>query len=114
MKVRCSRAQLSEAFSLAAMVVPQRTTIPAITSVRLSARKSKSGGVVELAATDLEYGLVYSIPASEVKEEGTLVLPAGRMAGILREAGDDEVTINSDGFAEHQEAVVVPSIDANY
>ena len=74
MKVRCSRARLHDAFALAAMVVPQRTTIPAITSVRLTARKSKSGGLVELAATDLEYGLVFSVPATEIKQEGTLVL----------------------------------------
>ncbi len=101
MKVRCSRAQLAEAFSIAAMVVPQRTTIPAITNVKISAAKDKAGGTVELACTDLEFGLKYTIPAGEVKEEGTLVLPAARMAGILREAGEQDVTIDSDGNLAH-------------
>jgi DNA polymerase-3 subunit beta len=97
MKIRCARAKLHEAFSIASMVVPQRTTIPALTSVRLSASRSKSGGTLDLACTDLEFGLKYTIPASEVKEEGTLVLPASRMSGILREAKDDEIKIESDG-----------------
>ena len=90
MKVKCSRGQLADAFSIAQSVVPPRTTIPAITCVKLTAQKDKSGGTLELACTDMEFGLKYSLPAAEVKEEGTLVLPAQRMAGILRESGDDE------------------------
>jgi len=101
MKVKCSRGQLAEAFGIASMVVPQRTTIPAITSVKITASKDKAGGTVELACTDLEFGLKYTIPATEVKEEGTLVLPAARMAGILREASDQDVTIDSDGNLAH-------------
>jgi DNA polymerase-3 subunit beta len=101
MKVKCPRGQLAEAFAVAERVVPQRTTIPAITSVKISAHREKTGGVVELACTDLEYGLTLSIPGAEVKEEGTLVLPAGRMAGILREAGEQEVSIDSDGNLAH-------------
>ncbi len=97
MKVRCSRSQLHEAFTVAAMVVPQRTTIPAIMNVRLTAVREKAGGYLELACTDLEFGLAYRVPAAEVKDEGTLVLPAARMIGILREAGDPEITIDSDG-----------------
>ncbi len=101
MKVRCSRGQLYDAFSTAAMVVPQRTTIPAITSVKLTASRGKSGGTLELACTDLEFGLRYTIPASEVKEEGTLVLSAARMSGILREAAEQEITIDSEGHVAH-------------
>jgi DNA polymerase-3 subunit beta len=101
MKVKCSRGQLSDAFSIASGVVPQRTTIPAITSVKLSASKDKGGGTLELACTDLEYGLKYTIAATEVKEEGTLVLPAARMAGILREASEQDVSIESDGNLAH-------------
>lgn len=101
MKVKCSRAQLYYVFAVASMVVPQRTTIPAIMCVRLIASREKSGGVLELACTDMEYGLKYSVPASEVKEEGTLVLPASRTAGILREAADPEIALESDGNIAH-------------
>ena len=41
MKVKCSRGQLAEAFNIASMVVPQRTTIPAITSVKITAAKDE-------------------------------------------------------------------------
>ena len=82
MKVKCGRGQLHEAFSIASMVVPQRTTIQAITSVKLTAHKEKGGGTLEIACTDIEFGLKLTIPATEVKEEGTLVLPAARMAVI--------------------------------
>jgi DNA polymerase-3 subunit beta len=101
MKVKCSRGRLHEAFSIASAVVPVRTTIPAITCVKITATKDKSGGTVELACTDLEFGLKLTIPATEVKEEGTLVLPASRMAGILREAGESDIVIDSDGNLAH-------------
>jgi DNA polymerase-3 subunit beta len=101
MKVKCSRGRLHEAFSIASMVVPQRTTIPSLTSVKITAAREKSGGLLELACTDLEFGLKYGLPAAEVREEGTVVLPAARMAGILREAGDEDLTIESDGNLAH-------------
>ncbi|HXG63289.1 MAG TPA: DNA polymerase III subunit beta [Planctomycetota bacterium] len=101
MKVKCPRGQLAEAFAVAERVVPQRTTIPAITSVRLAASRDKSGGVLELACTDLEFGLKYAVSGADVREEGTLVLPAARMAGILREAGSEDVSIESDGNLAH-------------
>jgi DNA polymerase-3 subunit beta len=101
MKVKVSRAQLHEAFSVASTVVPQRTTIPAIMNVKVTAaQEGKAGGFLELACTDLEFGLKYRLPA-EVKDEGTVVLPAARMSGILRESGDDEITIDADGHLAH-------------
>lgn len=97
MKVKCSRGPLYEAFSLAASVVPQRATIPAIMNVRLEAKKEAKESTIELACTDLEYGMQYTVPASEVQEEGTLVVPATRMLGILREASDADLSLEADG-----------------
>jgi DNA polymerase III subunit beta len=97
MKVECSRAKLAEAFSIASMVVPHQTSIPMLANVRLTASKGTGGPSLELACTDLEFGLRLSVPASEVSEEGVLVLPAGRMGGILRESGDDQVAVDSAG-----------------
>ena len=101
MKVKCARGPLYEAFSLAALVVPQRTTIPAITNVRIEAKKEGKEAFLELACTDLEYGMKYRVPATEVKEEGVAVLPAARLAGILREASDAEISVDSDGHLAH-------------
>ena len=104
MKVKCARGPLHEAFQLALTVVPQRSTIPAVTNVKLSAAGSGKTGHLELSCTDLEFGLKFRIPAIEVKEEGTVVLPAARMSGILREAGDADVVLDSDGTLAHVRA----------
>ena len=104
MKVKCARGPLHEAFQLALTVVPQRSTIPAVTNVKLAASGSGKTGHLELSCTDLEFGLKFRIPAIEVKEEGTVVLPATRMSGILREAGDADVVLDSDGTLAHVRA----------
>ncbi|MBI2931854.1 MAG: DNA polymerase III subunit beta [Planctomycetes bacterium] len=101
MKVKCSRGPLYEAVQLASSVVPQRSTIPAIMNVRLEAKKGSKEPVLELACTDLEYGMRFAVPATEVREEGTVVLPAGRILGILREATDAEIAVDSDGHLAH-------------
>lgn len=101
MKVKCARAPLHEALQLASTVVPQRTTIPAVMNVKISAIGGKGGGRLEICGTDLEYGLKLTIAGADVKEEGTVVLPAARLAGILREAGPDDVTLDSDGTLAH-------------
>ena len=101
MKVTCKRGILHDTLSTAATVVPQRTTIPAIMNVKITASKAKSGDTLEIASTDLEYGLRTTLPDVKVKEEGTLVLPAARIAGILRESNDDTITIDSKGNLAH-------------
>jgi len=104
MKVKCARGPIHEAFQLALTVVPQRSTIPAVTNVKLTASGTGKNAQLEVACTDLEFGLKIRVPAVEVKEEGTVVLPAARMAGILREAGDADVSIDSDGTLAHVKA----------
>src|SRR5258706_7537785 len=110
MKVKCSRSALSEAFGIASAVVPVRTTIPAVMNVKITAVKDAKGGSrLELAATDLEYGIRLTLTGVDVKEEGTLVLPAARMTGILREASDSDITIDADGNLAH-----IQTSDANF
>ncbi len=104
MKVKCSRGPLYEALQLAASIVPQRTTIPAIVNVKLEAKKSGKEALLELSATDLEFGMKYTVPGADVKEEGTVVLPAARMLGIIRESGDADLSIDSDGHLAHVKA----------
>jgi DNA polymerase III subunit beta len=100
-KVRCSRARLSEALSAASMVVPPRSAIPVLLNVRLTASRGPAGPSIEVACTDLEFGLRLAVPASEVGEEGVLLLPLARMAGILRESSGDAVAIDSAGHVAH-------------
>ena len=110
MKVKCSRAALSEAFGIASSVVPIRTTIPAVMNVKLTAAKEgKGASTLEVTATDLEFGIRQTITGVDVKEEGTLFLPAARMAGILREVTDADITIDSDGNLAQ-----IKTTDANF
>lgn len=106
MKVKCSREALNQAFQVASSVVPQRSTIPVLQNVKVAARGHGAKGTLEVVATDLEVGVRYTVsdfPAGdktipvEVAEEGTLVLPAGRVAGLLRESPDETVSLTSDG-----------------
>lgn len=98
MKFECSRRDLNEAFGVAAGVVPVRTAIPALANVLLTAKpgKGKQPGTLKISATDLELSVQLTVEA-KVEAEGSLALPALRLAGILRESPDDKVTLSADG-----------------
>src|SRR5258706_13918257 len=101
MKVKCARGPLHEAFQLALTVVPQRSTIPAVTNVKLAATGSGKSAQLELSCTDLEFGLKVRVPALEVKEEGTVVLPAQHMAAILPEQSSPDVDTSTTDTTPH-------------
>ncbi|MBI4563628.1 MAG: DNA polymerase III subunit beta [Planctomycetes bacterium] len=103
MKAITARAPLHEAFQLAMNVVPPRSTIPAVTHLKLTATagSGKTPGHLELACTDLEFGLLITVSGAQVKEEGTVVLPAARMGAILRESEGEDVSLDSDGTLTH-------------
>lgn len=99
MKLKADRRTLSDALQLAATVVPARTAIPTLTNVLLRGTKD----ALEVGATDLEVGLWLKVTDVEVSKEGKLALPAQRLAGIVRESGDEKVTIVADGNLAHIE-----------
>lgn len=112
MKLKCNRVKLSEAVQLASSVVPAKSTVPALANIKLVAhsgapqgRKGAAAGgpYLELTATDLEVGIRYTVPLESLDTEGTLVIPAGRLGGILRESGDESIKITSDGNLAHIE-----------
>jgi DNA polymerase-3 subunit beta len=51
-----------------------------------------------LLGTDLEVGIQYQMD-TEVKEQGSILLPAHRLGTILRETADPKITIDTDGNA---------------
>ncbi|MHC5074224.1 MAG: DNA polymerase III subunit beta [Planctomycetota bacterium] len=85
MKVNFNRSALAEAFSLLTSVVPARTPKPILRCVRINA----SGKEVQLFATDLEVGISYSVSEVQVEQEGEAVVPADRLAAIVRESADE-------------------------
>ncbi len=96
MKVRCPREPLLAALQSAAAVVPTRSPKPVLTNVKLEA--SREGTV--LSATDLEVGIRIDLDGVEVLAPGSVLLPSGRLAAIVRESPPGTVfEIHADGTA---------------
>jgi DNA polymerase-3 subunit beta len=105
MKVTCGREALNQAFQVASSVVPVRSTIPILQNVKVTAKGQGAKGTLEAVGNDLEIGVRYTVTGAagekatplDVAEEGVLVLPAGRVNGLLRESQDEQVSLESDG-----------------
>jgi DNA polymerase-3 subunit beta len=85
MKVKFNRAALSEALALVTTVVPARTTKPILQGLKIDAGEK---GVL-ISATDFEIGITCSISQAQVEEKGEAVVPAERVAAIVRESVDE-------------------------
>ncbi|MFW6133040.1 MAG: DNA polymerase III subunit beta [Planctomycetota bacterium] len=98
MKVIAQTAALQEALTLTGQLVAARTPKPVLQCVKLVA----GDGVLTLLATDLEAGVRYHLTAVQVEEDGEALIPAARLAGIVRESSDEEsLTIEADADACH-------------
>ncbi len=93
MKVQFNREGLSEALGLLTLVVPERTPKPILRCVRISA----AGDEVRILGTDLEVGINCVVAAVQVEQEGEAVVPAGKLAGIVRESADEVLSVEAEG-----------------
>jgi len=91
MKITCNRGRLQTAFQLAASVINSRTIRPVHQNVKMEAAKS----ALQLVATDGDVDIRVAVSEAEVKESGGVLLPASRVAGILRESSDEQLTIET-------------------
>jgi DNA polymerase-3 subunit beta len=85
MKVKFNRAALSEALALVTTVVPARTTKPILQGLKIDAQKES----VLISATDFEISITCFIPQVQIEEKGEAVVPAERIAAIVRESVDE-------------------------
>lgn len=99
MKVACDRAAVLSAVNLVAAVVPQRSTIGAMSGLRLSASKTAGVGELSIAGTDAETSLTLSVGKVDVAQPGTAVVSAEHLRGILQSTSesDQTVTFETDG-----------------
>jgi DNA polymerase-3 subunit beta len=100
MKVICDRAALLDAVNSVTSVVAQRTPSPVLQCVKLVAGDPASEGLT-LAATDLEIGLRLTIDQVDVQEAGEALIPADKLAQIVRNSDDPTLTIESDDHTVH-------------
>ena len=92
MKFSCSTAVVADAFQLVASVVPQRSLKPILTRAKLVV--GEDGVTIE--GTDLEVAVRTRFSPAAVEREGSVAVPAEKMASILRDATDDEIRIETD------------------
>jgi len=93
MKLVCQTDALHNGFQMVGSVVQQRPTRPILSTVLLVAE----GGKLELHATDLEIGIRLEVPGVKVEQDGRAAVAQARVASILRETVDENVTLAVDG-----------------
>ena len=93
MKITCQRDSLTHAFALAASIAPARSPKEILQNVKATA----TGGRLTLTATDMEVGIRLEMAEGvEIATEGTALLPVARTLAILRESGDETLTLETD------------------
>ena len=102
MKVICDRGALLDAVNNVAGVVPARTPTPALSCVKLVARKVGSAGELTLSGTDAETSLHLTLTQVDVQKPGEVAVPADKLRAIISaEDGEDTLTIETEGDQCH-------------
>lgn len=102
MKVICDRGALLDAVNLVASVAPARTPTPALSCIKITAKKGPGGGEVILAATDSESSLSISVTHVDVQQPGMAAIPADKLRAIVSaEDGEPTLTIETEGDLVH-------------
>jgi len=91
MKANFSRAALADALGLLTSVIPSRTPKPILRCVQINAGKKE----VRACATDLEVGINYIVSEVQVEKAGEVIVPADRLAAIVRESVDETLIIEA-------------------
>lgn len=102
MKVICDRGALMDAINSVAGVVPSRTPTPALSCVKLTARKVGGAGELTLAGTDGETSLHLTLTQVDVQKPGEAAVPADKLRGIISaEDNDPTLTLETEGELMH-------------
>ena len=90
MRFSCPRSSLAEVATVVGQAVAGKSTKKIFECLRITAKD----GALEVAGTDLEVAVRHRITdAVDVATEGTAVVPAALFSGLLREIGDEQVTV---------------------
>src|SRR3954452_7986575 len=91
MKVVFHREGLLSACQLASAAVAARDVKPVLKNLKAVVDADRC----TLMATDLELGIRLEVRGIKVEEPGEALLPAARLVSILRESGDEEMSIEA-------------------
>lgn len=95
MKFKINRDHFANGLAQVLNVVGSKATMPILSNVLIEAEKD----YISLTTTNLDLGIRCKIKA-EVKETGSVTLPVKRLAGIVRELPNMDVSV--DGSPNHQ------------
>src|SRR5204863_8805562 len=98
MKFKINRDHFANGLAQVLNVVGSKATMPILSNVLIEAEKDQ----ITLTTTNLDLGIRWKIKA-EVKETGAVTLPVKRLAGIVRELPNLDVTF--DASPSHQETL---------
>ncbi len=95
MKFTASQVDLAQGLALAAKAVSSRNTLPILSGILIKSGEHR----LKLAATNLEIGIVASVPA-QIEEPGEVVLPARYLTEIVRRLpmGTVQVEVDPNNF----------------
>ena len=91
MKIVCHREGLLSACQLASAAVASRDVKPILKNLKAVVADDRC----TLMATDLELGIRLEVRGIKVEDPGSALLPTSRLVSILREATDEEMTIEA-------------------
>jgi len=92
MKFTITREQFQEGLQAVAGSVPTKTTLPVLSNILVEA----AHGGVRLSGTDLDIAVSTTVPAS-VDQEGSITVPARKLAEIVRELPNASIRITASG-----------------
>jgi DNA polymerase-3 subunit beta len=91
MKIVCHREGLLAACQLASVAVAARDVKPVLRNIKAIVDEDRC----TLMATDLEIGIRLEVRGIKVEEAGQALFPTAKLIAILREATDEEMTIEA-------------------
>lgn len=92
MKFTVSRQAILEAFQVVGLVISPRAIRPILTNVHLLA----TNDMLTVMGTDLEMSIRFNVPMEGVEEAGEAVVPASRVASILKECASETVSFEAE------------------
>lgn len=91
MKLTCSQKDLHHALTIVSLAVNNSVTLPVLNNILLKATPKK----LSFSATNLEIAINFAIPA-DVRNEGTITVPAKLITNYITFLEDDEVEMRVD------------------
>jgi DNA polymerase-3 subunit beta len=94
-KALCPREVLLEACQLTSAALPSGSR-ENVKPILKNFKASAGDGEWTLIATDMEVGIRFKVQSMQIEEPGEAILPAAKLVQILREARDEQLSLEAD------------------